>query len=128
MGLTLMLSQPLEARKLASLTVRGRHVRPRGKLARGIMGMMRDHGGWGLTQKHTSDVINFMRLLDMRAHCPRQETFCASKRSFLVKHKTVSVDGTYKVELNTMMKPKMVPMVHRNMLYKMDLKMCDSTS
>ena len=36
------------------------------------------------------------------------------------------VDGKYQVEINKMMKPKMVPMVHRNILYRMDFKLSDS--
>ena len=41
--------------------------------------------------------------------------------------KKLYVDGKYQVEIKKVMKPKMVPMVHRNILYRMDFKLSDST-
>ena len=37
-------------------------------------------------------------------------------------------DGNFQVKVKKMMKPKMVPMVHRNILYRMDWGIRDSKS
>ena len=49
-----------------------------------------------------------------------------SKSHFFLKK--LDFDANYQVEIKQIMKPKMVPMVHTNILYSVDWGICDSKS
>ena len=48
------------------------------------------------------------------------------KKSLFLKK--LDFDWNYKVEIKKTMKPKIVPMVHTNILYSLDWRICDSKS